>query len=370
MDDQPRSELIAAITVPLKPGSPGRVRVFLEESLRLDAMRKAEAALLATELVTNAVQHGNATSAEIRIESNGPLVRIDVNHPAERPIEATRPGFGLTLVERMSHAWGHHHAGGRVHVWFEVRRPGSMSLQPSQLDEEELVARIDTDPICVEELMDRYRPLAISIARRYRGKGIPDDDLDQVAIIALLKAIHRFDASRGALRSFAAVTVAGELKRQLRDRGWSVRVPRGLQERALAVAWTVQNLTQEAGRAPKISELAAALEMSDSEVSEAMSVAQGYAALSLDDTGPDDGPSLSDALGEVDRAIDDTETRTAIHEALAGLPERDRLVVYLRFYEDMTQTEIAEKVGVSQMQVSRILTRSLSELGDRLDLDE
>lgn len=359
-----------SITFPLQPGSAAQVRAFLRDTLTVDSMRSAEAALLATELVANAVQHGGAQSARLWVEPDRTLVRIGVSHPAEAAIEGGPRGFGFTLVDKMSHAWGTDYSDGEVHVWFDIRRPGSVSLPASNLEEGELVDRIGYDPASVEELVNRYRPLAVSISRRYRGKGIGDDDLEQVAVIALLKAVHRFDASRGSMRSFAAVTVAGELKRQLRDRGWSVRVPRGLQERALAVVGAAQRLTQQSGQAPKVSELASALELTEEEVSEALSVAQGYSALSLDDSGPDDGPSLSDVLGDIDLGIDDAETRSAVTDALSLLSERDRLVIYLRFFEDLTQTEIAEQIGVSQMQVSRILTRALDELGDHLVLED
>jgi RNA polymerase sigma-B factor len=188
--------------------------------------------------------------------------------------------------------------------------------------------------------------------------------------MALMKAIHRYDASRGALRSFASVTVSGELKRQLRDRGWSIHVPRGLQERSMAVTRSTQEVTQRLGRVPTISEIAADLGMSREEVAEAMSVVHGYRALSLDslpiDSASPTGPALIEMLGELDGSLVDAATRTSLDQALQSLPERERLIVYLRFYEDMTQSEIAEVIGVSQMQISRLLARSLSELSDHL----
>lgn len=368
MNGQP--DRIASITIPLRPGSAATVRTFLDEEVRLDSMRTAEAALLATEIIANAVKHGDASEADVRVETEGSVVRIGVSHISERPITSPERGFGFTLLDRLSHDWSYSYVDGRVDVWFEVRKPGSVSLTPGTMSEDELVLRMADDPTLAQELINRYRPLALSIARRYRGKGIHEDDLEQVAVIALLKALHRFDPERGSLRSFAAVTIAGELKRLLRDRGWSVRVPRGLQEQALSVAWTMQKLTQENGRSPSPAEIARAMDLSEDEVSEALSVAQGYSALSLDDTGPEDGPSLADALGDLDLALNDTETRDVIDDALQALSERDRLVVYLRFYEDLTQTEIAERIGVSQMQVSRILTKALNELGDIIQADE
>jgi RNA polymerase sigma-B factor len=184
-----------------------------------------------------------------------------------------------------------------------------------------------------------------------------------------MKAIHRFDAERGELRSFAAVTISGELKRHLRDRGWSVHVPRGLQERAMAVNRATEELTQATGRVPTIPDLAAALELSPEEIAEAISVVHGYRAISLDHAG-DENNSPLDMLGANDPALGDAASRTAIDEALAALPERERLIVYLRFYEDMTQSQIAEQIGISQMHVSRLLSRSLDDLGDLLSIEE
>jgi RNA polymerase sigma-B factor len=332
-------------------------------------MRAAEAALLATEVFANAVQHGKASKARIWVEDRGPLVSVGVSHPASGPLEIPSPGFGLTLVERLSQGWDTDFRDGDLHVWFELRQPGSVAMSPAELEEDQLIEGMAAEPLYAEELIRRYQPLAAGIAKRYRGKGIADEDLEQVALMALLKAVHRFDAGRGTLRSYAAVTVAGELKRQLRDRGWSVRVPRGLQEQALEGSRSAQVLTQELGRAPRVSEIAKSLGMSEDEVSEAMSVAQGYNAVSIEDPGGESGVALSEMLGDVDLAFGESEERASLGSALAELPERDRMVVYLRFYEDLTQSEIANRVGVSQMQVSRILTRSLSELGDLLSVD-
>lgn len=333
-------------------------------------MRSAEAALLATELFANVVRHGDADTARVSVESRGPRVRVGVSHSASAPLPRDwDPGFGLSLVEKLSQSWGSEFVGGRLQVWFDLRLPGSLSMAPSGMDEEALIAGRAEEPLYAEELVRRYSSLASAIARRYRGKGVGDDDLEQVALIALVKAVHRFDSGLGTLRSFAAVTVAGELKRQLRDRGWSIRVPRGLQEQALEVTRATQVLTQHLGRAPKISEIAEHLDLTDEEVSEAISVTQGYTATSIEDPGLDSGQPMSETLGELDATFADVETRSAIGEALSELPERDRVVVYLRFYEDLTQTEIAERVGVSQMQVSRILTRALSELGDLLSVE-
>ncbi len=366
MGDHPPGSLIEARAFPARPESAARVRAFLAEATRLDSMRAAEASLLATELIANAVQHADAEFVEVSVERRGLALRIGVAHPAGGPLGEVSPGFGLHLVETLSRAWGSEFADGRLTVWYEVRTPGAVSLTPSELDDQTLLERAAEDPAYSEELVRRFEPLARSIARRYRGKGIGDDDLDQVALIALMKAVHRYDPDRGEIKSFAAVTISGELKRQLRDRGWSVRVPRGLQELAMEVSRTVQELTQSSGSTPRLSDLAEALDLEEAEVAEALSVGHGYRALSLDEPDADTGTTLADLLGESDPILGVMTSRAAIDDALRSLPERERTIVYLRFYEDMTQSQIAERVGVSQMQVSRLLTRSLSDLADIL----
>lgn len=369
MVDQDSGGLNESRSFPLHPGSAAKVRGFLVEATRLDSMKAAEAALVATELIANAVQHAEARTVAVSVEHRGLTVRVGVSHPAKSPLGEVTPGFGLRIVERLAQKWGSNFEAGELTVWFEIRSPGSVSLTPAELDDEQLLERVGDHPIYAEELVRRYEPLALAIARRYRGKGIGDDDLEQVALIALMKAIHRYDAERGELKSFAAVTISGELKRQLRDRGWSVRVPRGLQERAMAVARAGQELTQVSGRMPRLSDIGAALDLEEAEVAEAMSVGHGYRALSLDQPDDETGTAMADLLGEVDSSLGATAARADIDDALLSLPERERMIVYLRFYEDMTQSQIAERIGVSQMQVSRLLARSLSDLADILSAD-
>lgn len=369
MGDQTPRGLTESRSFPLRPGSAAKVRAFLVEATRLDSMKGAEAALLATELIANAVQHAEAKMVMVSVERKDLAVRIGVGHQADHPLGEVTPGFGLHIVESVAQAWGSDFDAGVLTVWFEIRSPGAVSMSPADLGDDELFERVGEHPIYAEELVKRHEPLALSIARRYRGKGIGDDDLDQVARIALMKAIHRFDATRGELKPFAAVTISGELKRQLRDRGWSLRVPRGLQERAMAVTRTGQELSQASGGVPKLSEIAAALDLEEEDVAEAMSVGHGYRALSLDEPDRKTGTALIDMLGEADPSLGEMTVRAAIDDALRRLPERERTIVYLRFYEDMTQSQIAERVGVSQMQVSRLLTKTLSDLADILSVD-
>jgi RNA polymerase sigma-B factor len=218
-----------------------------------------------------------------------------------------------------------------------------------------------------EELVQRFMPLARRLAARYAGGAEPYDDLVQVASVGLVKAIDRFDPERGtAFSTFAVPTILGELKRHFRDRGWSVHVPRDVQERILKVERALAELPARLGRPPTVSDIAERLELSDEEVLEAMHASQGHHAISLDASsahGDDDDPApLGERIGETDLGFDTVEYGAAIQPALAEVSERDRTVLHLRFVEDMTQSEIAERVGVSQMHVSRILRATLEHL--------
>jgi RNA polymerase sigma-B factor len=220
-----------------------------------------------------------------------------------------------------------------------------------------------------EQLAERYLPLARRLARRYQRSEEPLDDLEQVASLGLLKAIDRFDADRDvAFSSFAVPTILGEVKRHFRDRTWSVRVPRDLQELALRVDRAAAELSLERRRAPTVSELAEAVGATEEQVLEALRAAGAYHAGSLDAPrgGRADaelgGESLADALGEEEEGFERAEERATLAPLLAHISHRERLVLVLRFGEDMTQAEIGERIGVSQMQVSRLIRQALVRL--------
>ena len=219
------------------------------------------------------------------------------------------------------------------------------------------------------ELIEAHRPLATHLARRYANRGEPVDDLVQVASVGLLKAVERFDPDRGLeFSTFATATVEGELKRHFRDKTWSVRVPRRSQELHLRIAPTVAELNQRFGRAPRIPEIAHELGIREEEVLEAMEAGGAYRSASLDAPGGEDreASSLAARLGSPDGNFALVEHRVVIERALEALPEREQTILRLRFFEDLTQTEIAERVGVSQMHVSRLLARSLASLRQQL----
>jgi len=229
-----------------------------------------------------------------------------------------------------------------------------------------MARRAAGDPRAREALIERFMPLARSIARRYENSGEPLEDLVQVASLALVKAVDRYDPSRGnAFSSFAVPTIAGELKRHFRDRTWTVRPPRDLQELTIKVERVTTELWQRNDRAPTVGDLAAELGLEDEQILEALHARTARNRVSLDaPSGGDDGerPALGDVLGGVDDGYDQAESRALLDRLLATVSARDREVIRLRFEEDLTQAEIGELLGVSQMQVSRIVRQTLAQL--------
>jgi RNA polymerase sigma-B factor len=219
------------------------------------------------------------------------------------------------------------------------------------------------DPRDREELLQRFRPLAMHLSRRYFSAG-EREDLQQIATLALLKAIDRFDPSRGiAFSSFAVPTILGELKRYFRDQGWSVRVPRPLQELAPRVERAAEDLFAELGRSPTVNELAARCDISAEIVLEARALKTAHRAISLDvPAGDDETSGRLDLIGSEDDAYTRVEQDVDIERMLETLPERERAIIHMRFFDDLTQREIADRVGVSQMHVSRLLRAALTDL--------
>lgn len=217
-------------------------------------------------------------------------------------------------------------------------------------------------------LVDAHFGLVEMAARRYYDRGEPIDDLIQVGSIGLLKAIERFDPERGVqFSTFAVPTIIGEIKRHFRDQGWSVRVPRRLRELVIRLRPTREELRQRLGWEPSAAELAAAMGVPEDDVLEALESAQAYAALSLETPRDSDGSgSLADTIGEDDRDIALVLTREALRPALDALEPRQRQIIVMRFFGQRTQAEIGAALGISQVQVSRILTRTLSELREQM----
>lgn len=258
----------------------------------------------------------------------------------------------------------------RRSVSADLSTPKSRAARSAQLLKE---AAATTDPVERKELQDEvvviHMGLAKAIARRYRGRGIAEEDLVQAASMALLKAARGFDPAHGVeFLSYAAVTIKGEVKRQFRDYGWMVRPPRGIQKLQSDISRVDSELTHRLGRSPRVSEVAQFLEVPVEEVVEALSADGCFTPTSLDTpVGEDGGGALGDMLASSEDAdMNAAEARIMLAPAVKSLGERERTVLYLRFFKQRTQAQIAEEIGVTQMQVSRILSRVLTQLRGQL----
>ncbi|MEU9289712.1 RNA polymerase sigma factor SigF [Streptomyces sp. NPDC048275] len=222
------------------------------------------------------------------------------------------------------------------------------------------------------QLVRMHLPLVEHLARRFRNRGEPLDDLTQVATIGLIKSVDRFDPERGVeFSTYATPTVVGEIKRHFRDKGWAVRVPRRLQELRLSLTTATAELSQQHGRSPTVHELAEKLAISEEEVLEGLESANAYSTLSLDVPDTDDeSPAVADTLGAEDEALEGVEYRESLKPLLEDLPPREKRILLLRFFGNMTQSQIAQEVGISQMHVSRLLARTLAQLREKLLVEE
>ncbi|GAB2695710.1 hypothetical protein GCM10027089_16600 [Nocardia thraciensis] len=218
------------------------------------------------------------------------------------------------------------------------------------------------------QLINRCIPLADHIARKFSGRGEPFDDLTQVARVGLVHAVDRFDITRGSnFLSFAVPTIMGEVRRYFRDNTWAMRVPRRVKETHLRIGAAIDSLSQSLGRSPTVKEIASELEINPDEVTQAVIAGNAYQPSSIDavSVGRDTEASLLDTLGEEESQFDRVEEYVAIRPLLAGLPERERRILTMRFFESMTQTQIAQRMGISQMHVSRILAKTLARLREQ-----
>jgi RNA polymerase sigma-B factor len=248
-----------------------------------------------------------------------------------------------------------------------VRRLSNGGEQDRAREDRALFERYvaDRDETTQRVLVERFLPLARQLARRYQRSDEPLEDLVQVASLGLVKAIERFDPARDiAFSSFAVPTILGEIKRHFRDRTWSVRVPRDLQELALRIDRAVGELSLGMQRSPTVTEIAAAVDISEEQVLEALEASGAYRATSFDAPRTTEGETgtLADSIGREEAGFALAENRATLERLLSTIGERDREVLRLRFEEDLTQAEIGERVGVSQMQVSRIIRQAIARL--------
>jgi RNA polymerase sigma-B factor len=240
------------------------------------------------------------------------------------------------------------------------------SVPTSHADDRELLRRYHQlgDRSAREQLVQRHLPLVRALARRYAGRGESLEDIEQVGAIGLIKAIDRYELSRDvALTTYATPNVVGEIKRHFRDKGWAIRIPRGLQELNAKMSSTIERLTAKLGHSPSIAEIAAELETTPEQVLEAMEAGSAYAPVSLS-AGPTSEGELDpmETIGSEDTGFERTEQRASLEPALEMLPDREREILRMRFEDGLTQTQIAEQVGVSQMHVSRLIRKSLARM--------
>jgi len=235
----------------------------------------------------------------------------------------------------------------------------------------ELFRRLPNEPSARDQLVALHMPLVEYLARRFRGRGEPLDDLIQVASIGLLKAIDRFDDGRGVeFSTYATPTIVGEIKRHFRDKGWAIRIPRRLQEVGLTLSKVVPAMSQDLSRSPTVAEIAVRTGFSEEEVLEAMSASQAYSLVSLDAPLSEDGADSLSRLGAEDESLELFEAWSSVAHLLRKLPHRERQILHLRFVAGETQNQIAKKLGISQMHVSRLLTRTLDGLRAAAGPDE
>ncbi|MFE0456281.1 RNA polymerase sigma factor SigF [Streptomyces sp. NPDC058914] len=220
------------------------------------------------------------------------------------------------------------------------------------------------------QIVEAWLPMADRLAGRFRSRGESYEDLRQVAALGLVKAVDRYDPARGnAFESYAVPTVTGEIKRHFRDHMWTLHVPRRIQDLRNRVRFACQDLSQTvSGRRPTVAEIAERAQLTEEEVREGLEALESFTALSLDAEvpGSEDGYSLGDALGASDPALDTVVDREAVKPRLAALPERERAILYMRFFGDMTQGRIAEQLGISQMHVSRLINRCCDRLREQV----
>jgi RNA polymerase sigma-B factor len=254
-------------------------------------------------------------------------------------------------------------------------RAGSISEPEPRNDGAQLLAALaalpaghPSRPALRERTINAFAPLARHLAHRYHGRGEPLDDLIQTAMIGLIKAVDRFDPERGVdFAGFAIPTIIGEIKRHFRDRTWGVRVPRRLQELRLAISEANATLSHSLGRSPNVADVAAHLNITEEQVLEGLEGARAYNSVSLSTpVSTDSGTELGDTMGGPDPELAHADLRIALEPALATLEPRDQRIVFLRFYGNLTQSQIADEIGVSQMHVSRLLSKALAKLRGQL----
>ncbi|MFD0146245.1 MULTISPECIES: RNA polymerase sigma factor SigF [unclassified Streptomyces] len=330
------------------------VEVATEQAVQMSEHEQHNEVLKDVEEAENAVS-SEATGAPGTTEAPQSAEAAETSEVAEVH-EASEDSAAPEVSESRETPDPHDRSGARA-LFVELRKLPEGSPEKAELR---------------NQLVRMHLPLVEHLARRFRNRGEPLDDLTQVATIGLIKSVDRFDPERGVeFSTYATPTVVGEIKRHFRDKGWAVRVPRRLQELRLSLTTATAELSQLHGRSPTVHELAERLGISEEEVLEGLESANAYSTLSLDVPDTDDeSPAVADTLGAEDEALEGVEYRESLKPLLEDLPPREKRILLLRFFGNMTQSQIAQEVGISQMHVSRLLARTLAQLREKLLVEE
>lgn len=346
------------------PGTPLQVRAWLGVVFGLGGAVAIDLEVIASELTLEAIATEPVSDEDcIVVSADRPpgAIHVEVSFRADDPQADPLTDVVTDVLNRRAAAWGHFRDGDGFTTWFEVALPAA-GWEFGITDDRDLIERMTVDPRASSELSARYEPLIRRMIARYRRTGLETDDLYQVGQEAMLRAAGRFDPALGSFERFAARTISGTLKKHLRDRGWSVRPPRGLQELVLELRAVEEHLGQRLGRTPTLGEIAKEAGRDAGEIDRARQAAASFVGESIDASLDPAGMTTRDRLGEVDAAVGRAAGWAVVDTAIGSLNEREQEIVRLRYFEDLSQRQIAARVGVSQMHVSRLLRASIDSM--------
>lgn len=346
------------VQLPAEPGASRSARKAVAGSVSdLRGLKRADLNVLVSDLVgAMAGEAHESVTLDLRRTEQG--LRVEVRSSGDVP---SLDPLTITLLDQLASQWS---VDGGL-AWFELTT--SSPFNNSASNEDLFTRSAAGDLHARDELAERYLYLARSISRRFISPGIRREDVEQVASAGLIKALERFDPGRGVrFTTFAARTIEGELKRHLRDSGWSVRVPRELQEIGLEATKAADDMTKQEGRSPTLEELSEAIDADLIDLGQALLARRSFNSASLDRPTTNGASSpLVDAIPAHDERLRMAPEWTDVSEVMGALPHRQQRILYLRFFEDLTQSEIAHRIGISQMHVSRLLARSIAQMRER-----
>lgn len=353
------------------PGAATELRAWLSVVFGLGGSAAVDVEVVGSELVLWAREVGEFADGDVlEVSADRPpgAVHVEIAFPCPTAPNASNEVL-LGLLDERSDGWGTDFDDGTVTVWYEVAIPAA-GWELEVADDADVIERMAVDDRAGAELVARYDPMIRRMTARYRRAGLESDDLYQVGQEALLAAAGRFDPAVGSFERFVARTVSGTLKRHLRDRGWAVRLPRGLQELVLELRAVEADLVQRLGRPATIAEIAAESGRSPDEIDRARQAAEVFDIASLDRSSGPDRPPLASSVGVDDAGMGRAAEWAAVGTAMRALEPREREIVTLRYFEDLSQRDIAVRVGISQMHVSRLLRASIAEMREAVGVSD